>query len=284
MSNDQQPTTGSFAPLPIVVEDVSFTYPSGTHALRGVSLRVAPGEAVAIIGENGAGKTTLVKHLNGLLKPGQGRVLIGDWDTREHSVAKTAARVGYVFQNPDDQIVERTVSDEVGFGPKQLGRTGAEGSADVAAALAMVELSDYAKTHPYDLTTAQRKLVTLASVLAMRTPILIFDEPTMGQDARGVALIGGIVERLKSEGRTVLTITHDIDFCAAHFGRVVVMADGQVLADGAAADVLARAELLATTNVEPPQLVRLAQALGLPRAALTVEGFVEAVVSRSVGQ
>ena len=284
MTNDQRPASTPLAPLPIVVEDVSFTYPSGTHALRGVNLRVAPGEAVAIVGENGAGKTTLVKHLNGLLKPGQGRVLVGDWDTREHSVAKTAARVGYVFQNPDDQIVERTVSDEVGFGPKQLGRTDAERAADVAAALALVELSDYAKTHPYDLTTAQRKLVTLASVLAMRTPILIFDEPTMGQDARGLALIGGIVERLKGEGRTVLTITHDIDFCATHFGRVVVMADGQVLADGAAADVLARAELLATTNVEPPQLVRLAQALRLPRAALTVAGFVEEVVSGSVGQ
>ena len=118
----------------------------------------------------------------------------------------------------------------------------------------------------------------------MRTPILIFDEPTMGQDARGLALIGGIVERLKGEGRTVLTITHDIDFCAAHFGRVVVMADGQVLADGAAADVLARAELLATTNVEPPQLVRLAQALRLPRAALTVDGFVETLQgSRGAG-
>ena len=284
-TNDQRSTTAAaVTPLPITAENVSFAYPSGTQALRGVSLRVAPGEAVAVIGENGAGKTTLVKHFNGLLKPAQGRVLVGDWDTREHSVAKTAARVGYVFQNPDDQIVERTVGDEVGFGPKQLGRTEAERAADVAAALALVELSDYAKTHPYDLTTAQRKLVTLASVLAMRTPILIFDEPTMGQDARGLALIGGIVERLKGEGRTVLTITHDIDFCAAHFGRVVVMADGQVLADGAAADVLARAELLATTNVEPPQLVRLAQALRLPRAALTVDGFVETLQgSRGAG-
>ncbi|MBP6787127.1 MAG: ABC transporter ATP-binding protein [Candidatus Promineofilum sp.] len=282
MSNDQQPATpgASVAPMPITVEGVSFTYPSGTHALREVTLRIAPGEAMAIVGENGAGKTTLVKHFNGLLKPSQGRVLVGDWDTREHSVAKTAARVGYVFQNPDDQIVERTVGDEVAFGPKQLGRSEAERTADAAAALALVELEDYTKTHPYDLTAAQRKLVTLASVLAMRTPIVIFDEPTMGQDARGVALIGSIVERLKSEGRTVLTITHDIDFCAAHFERVVVMADGAVLADGAAADVLARADLLATTNVEPPQLVRLAQALGLPRAPLTVEGFVSELVTR----
>ncbi len=265
-------------PMTILVEDVSFTYPSGTQALRGVSLRVSPGESVAIVGENGAGKTTLAKHLNGLLKPGEGRVTIGDWDTREHTVAKMAARIGYVFQNPDDQIVERTVGDEVAFGPRRLGQPEAERQANVAAALEMVGLTSVTTIHPYDLTAAQRKLVTLASVLAMQTPIVIFDEPTMGQDAGGMALIGGIVERLKTEGRTVLAITHDIDFCAAHFGRTIVMADGQVLADGPAAEVLTRADVLATTNVEPPQLVRLAQALGLARAPLTIEGFVAEVV------
>jgi energy-coupling factor transport system ATP-binding protein len=264
----------------IAVEDVAFTYPGGAEALRGVSLSIAPGEAVAIIGENGAGKTTLVKHFNGLLKPGRGRVTVGDWDTREHTVAKMAVRVGYVFQNPDDQIVERSVLEEVAFGPRQLGRPEAEAMADAAAALEMVNLSGEAKTHPYDLTAPQRKLVTLASVLSMHTPIVIFDEPTMGQDARGVALIGDIIERLKSEGRTVVIITHDIDFCAAHFGRVVCMAGGLVLSDGPAAEVLAQADLLASTNVEPPQLVRLAQALGLPAAPLSVEAFVAALLKK----
>jgi energy-coupling factor transport system ATP-binding protein len=268
----------------LALEDVSFTYPGGAEALRGVTLRVAAGEAVAIVGENGAGKTTLVKHLNGLLKPGRGRVTVADWDTSEHTVAQMAARVGFVFQNPDDQIVERTVGEEVAFGPRRLGRPAAEVEADAAAALEMVGLAAEAKTHPYDLTAPQRKLVTLASVLAMRTPIVIFDEPTMGQDARGVALIGGIVERLKAEDRTLIIITHDIDFCAAHFERVIAMADGRVLADGPAAEVLARADLLATTNVEPPQLVRLAQALGLSAAPLTVEAFVQAVRERPVGQ
>jgi energy-coupling factor transport system ATP-binding protein len=261
----------------VTVDDVAFTYPSGVDALRGVSLRIDSGEAVAIIGENGAGKTTLVKHLNGLLKPTRGRVAIGDWDTAEHTVAKMAARVGYVFQNPDDQIVERTVGDEVAFGPRKLGRSEADATADANAALETVGLIAQTKTHPYDLTAAQRKLVSLASVLAMHTPVVIFDEPTMGQDARGVALIGGIIARLQADGRTVIIITHDIDFCAAHFGRVVCMADGRVLADGPAAEVLARAELLATTNVEPPQLVRLAQVLGLPAAPLTVDAFVAAL-------
>jgi len=279
MTDDPRPPA-AIDPVTLALEGVSFTYPDGTRALRDVSLRVAPGEALAIIGENGAGKTTLAKHLNGLLKPTSGRVLVGEWDTREHTVAQLARRVGYVFQNPDDQIVERTVADEVAFGPRRLGQTPADQAANVAAALEMVELAGDAKTHPYDLTAAQRKLVTLASVLAMRTPMVIFDEPTMGQDARGVALIGRIIEGLKADGHTVLTITHDIDFCAAHFGRVAVMADGQVLADGPSADVLALTDLLATTNVEPPQLVRLAQALGLSRAPLTVDAFVEEVRSK----
>lgn len=258
------------------IKDVGFTYPGGVEALRGVSIDIQSGEAVAIIGENGAGKTTLVKHINGLLKPTRGQVTVGDWGTREHSVAKMAVRVGFVFQNPDDQIVERTVGDEVAFGPRQLGRSAPDALASATAALELVELAAEAKTHPYDLTAPQRKLVTLASVLAMRTPIVIFDEPTMGQDARGVELIGNIIESMKAEQRTVIIITHDIDFCAAHFERVVAMADGRVLADGPAAEVLARADLLATTNVEPPQLVRLAQAIGMSASPLTVEDFVAA--------
>lgn len=258
----------------LLVENVRFTYPGGAEALRGVTLGIESGEAVAIVGENGAGKTTLVKQFNGLLKPTHGRVTVGEWDTREHSVARMAARVGFVFQNPDDQIVERSVGEEVAFGPRKLGQSAEEVAANTAAALEKVGLTAETKTHPYDLTAPQRKLVTLASVLAMRTPIVVFDEPTMGQDARGIALIGKILEDLKAEKRTLTIITHDIDFCAAHFERIVAMADGQILADGPAAEVLSRADLLATTNVEPPQLIRLAQALRLSAAPLTVEQFV----------
>ena len=261
--------------MKITIDNVTFTYPAGITALRQVSLAVDMGETVAIIGHNGAGKTTLAKHLNGLLKPGQGRVLVGEWDTRQQTVAQLAGRVGYVFQNPDDQLFESTVWAEVAFGPRNLGYGEAEVEAAVAEALGQVQLEEVAQIHPYDLHAAQRKRVALAAVLAMQTPAVIFDEPTTGQDSRGVALIGAIIESLKRDGRTVLAISHDIDFCAEHFERVVVMGQGQVLADGAAAAVLGQAELLAQTDVQPPQLARLAAALGLPGTPLTVAAFLD---------
>jgi energy-coupling factor transport system ATP-binding protein len=266
--------------MTISFRDVSFSYPSGVEAVRGVSLEIADGEAVAIIGENGAGKTTLVRHINGLLRPTRGEVQVGDWDTCSHTVAALARRAGYVFQNPDDQLFERTVRAEVAFGPRNLGCVAGEIAARVADALARVGLADMGNVHPYDLHPSQRKLVALAAALAMRTPILILDEPTTGQDTPGVARLSEIVAALKAEGTTLITITHDIDFCAEHFERVIVMAQGRVLADGPAADVLAQPAPLAEAEVDPPQLMRLAAALGLNAAPLTVEDFVDALGAR----
>ena len=260
----------------IRISDLAFTYPSGVEALCGVSLQIAPGEQVAIVGQNGAGKTTLVKHLNGLLRPTSGTVSVGGWDTRERSVAQLAALVGYVFQNPDDQLFQSRVETEVMFGPKNLGWEAERAAARVRAALEQVGLEAAADRHPYDLSPGERKRVALAAVLAMETPVIVLDEPTTGQDFAGVRLVGEIVDRLKGRGKTVVTITHDIDFCAEHFERVVVMAEGRVLAEGPSRSVLAQAEVLAQTFVEPPQLVRLARRLGMEAMPLTVEEFVEA--------
>ena len=261
--------------MDIQVKDLSFTYPSGVYALRGVSLHIRSGEAVAIIGQNGAGKTTLVKHFNGLLKPTSGSVMVGEWDTRHQPVARLAARVGYVFQNPDDQLFKPNVWAELVFGPKNLGWEMDRIEAHAREALEAVGLSETANLHPYDLSPSLRKNVALAAVLAMDTPVIVLDEPTTGQDQSGVERIGQIVVRLRQQEKTVITITHDIDFCAEYFERVVVMAGGQVLLDGPAREVLSQAERLAETDVEPPQLMRLAARLGMERMPLTVEEFVD---------
>jgi energy-coupling factor transport system ATP-binding protein len=261
-------------------EDVSFTYPSGVRALDSIDLEIESGEIVAIIGENGAGKTTLVKMLNGLLRPSEGRVHVGDWNAAEHSTANLAARVGFLFQNPDEQLFERTVEREVAFGPRNLGLTERKVKSRVRAALKQVGLESAAKTHPYDLSQAERKLVALAATLAMDTPVLVLDEPSIGQDAAGRAAIGRILQDLHKMGRTLVMISHDVDFCAELAQRVLVMADGRIQADGSAQDVFAKSRVLKQAAVTPPQLLRLAQALRLSGAPLSVREFVSLYAAR----
>lgn len=263
--------------MKLEINDLHFTYPSGVQALRGISLRIKPGEQVAIVGQNGAGKTTLVRHFNGLLQPTSGEVRIGDWDTRKHSVAKLAARVGYVFQNPDEQLFSRDVRTEVAFGPKNLGYPDEQVEALVREALEMTELSDKTETNPYDLSPTWRKMVAIASVIAMDTPIVIFDEPTTGQDAASIARIANVIEILRERGRTVITITHDIDFCAENFERVIAMSQGRILLDGKANEVYGQEEILATTYVDPPQLTRLGRRLGFKQVVRNEEEFLEAL-------
>jgi len=261
----------------IKIKDLHFTYPSGLQALQGISLSIEAGEQVAIVGQNGAGKTTLVRHFNGLLQPTSGSVMVGDWDTKQHSVAKLASRVGYVFQNPDEQLFSRDVETEVRFGPRNLGYSAEKMDGLVKRALTLTELSDKVESNPYDLSPTWRKMVALASVIAMDTPIVIFDEPTTGQDAVNVARIAHVIAELKREGKTVITITHDIDFCAENFERVIALSKGQVLLDGPAREILGQEEILSQTYVDPPQLTRLGKKLGFKETVRNQEEFLNAL-------
>lgn len=266
----------------IQIDNLSFTYPSGVEALRDVSLAVEPGEQVAIVGQNGAGKTTLVRHLNGLLQPGSGTVRIGNLLTRDSSVAKLAAQVGYVFQNPDDQLFKGNVRDEVKFGPINLGFPPQQIEAQVDEALALLELTDKAAVNPYDLTPTWRKRVAIAAILAMDTPIIVLDEPTTGQDHYSVQHLAGMIRKLHERGKTIIAISHDIDFVAENFARIVVMGQGRVLLDGPAEPVFAQEEILSSTYVQPPQLTRLGNRLELRRVVYTVEGFLGAYSHRKI--
>jgi energy-coupling factor transport system ATP-binding protein len=267
--------------IPIAVESVGFVYPDGTRALEGVDLRIEPGERIAIVGQNGSGKSTLVRQLNGLLRPTEGRVLVDGVDAASLHVAQLAAKVGLAFQNPDRQIFAGRVRAEVAFGPRNLGRRGAELDRAVDEALDAVGLSGTGEVNPYDLGFSRRKLLAIASVLAMETPVVLLDEPTTGQDARGAARVRSIIERLSTEGRTVITVSHDMRFVAETARRVVVMRAGRIVLDGAPDDVFAEPNwpALASTYLEPTLAARVGARMGLAGTA-TEAGLVRALAER----
>ena len=266
----------------IDVQGVSHVYPDGTRALDRVDLAIPDGDRLAIIGQNGSGKSTLVRHFNGLLRPTEGRVVLDGRPTDGLRVAALAARVGLAFQDPDRQIFAGRVRTEVAFGPRNLGLRDSALETAVTGALASVGLSEQAEHNPYDLGFSSRKLLALASILAMGTPTVVLDEPTTGQDLRGVERIQAIVAELAAAGRTVIAISHDMRFVAESFARVVVMRAGQVILDGTPAEVFAEAswEVLASTYVEPPLAARIGARLGLGSTP-TDGALVDALVRRS---
>ncbi|EAR24849.1 cobalt ABC transporter ATP-binding protein [marine actinobacterium PHSC20C1] len=260
--------------MEIRFDGVRYSYPSGVEAVRGISLTVPAGQRLAIVGQNGAGKTTLVRHLNGIFRPSHGSVYVGDWTTSGKQIADLSSRVGYVFQNPDEQLFARTVREDIAFGPKNLGCDEKEQERRVVESLELTGLSEHADVHPHHLSLSERKRVAIAAVLAMKTPIVVLDEPTTGQDELGVRMVAEITQSLARDGRTVIAITHDMDFCAENFERVVVMAQGEIQADGTPQEVFVQTQALEHAAVEPPQLIRLAKKLGWSTTPLRVDEFV----------
>lgn len=251
--------------IELLCSGLSYVYPGGVRALDGVDLQIGAGERVAIVGQNGSGKTTLIRHFNGLLRPTEGAVTVDRWDTRYKPVAALAALVGLAFQDPDRQIFAGSVEAEVSFGPRNLGRRGAELEAAVVESLQAVGLERERQTNPYDLGFSRRKLLTIASVLAMNTPVLVLDEPTTGQDARGVRTIESIVASVATEGRTVICVSHDMRFVADNFERVVVLRGAKVVLDGTPVEVFAEGNwrVLKSTNLSAPYAAQIGHKLGL---------------------
>lgn len=250
-------------------------YPGGFQALKDINLKIAKGDFVALIGQNGAGKTTLVKHLNGLLRPSKGKILLNGQDSAGQKVSALACKVGFVFQNPDHQIFNRTVAKEVAFGPANLGLNPAETAERVREALLAVSLAHLAEASPQALSRGQRQRLALASVLAMWTEIIVLDEPTTGQDYKESLQIMDLADSLNRRGHTILFITHDMSLVARYARRVIVLCQGRILLDGPAAEVFAQPDKLNQTFIQPPQITALASALGIRREILTPEALIE---------
>ena len=260
------------------IKNLDFSYLADVPVLKNLNMKLDK-RPTAIIGQNGAGKTTLVKLLKGLLKPVSGSICFHGEDISGKTVAMLAGNVGYVFQNPDDQIFKYNVMDEILFGPLNIGMDAERAKKEAERALKLTGLTGKEKENPYDLELYERKMTAIASVLAMDTDVLILDEPTIAQDWKGRQIIGGIIRSLSERGKLVIAILHDMDFVAENFERVIIMAHGQVLADGTAKEVFAQEEALKKARLQKPYVMQLCEALGYEKSYLTVEELLKDQVS-----
>jgi cobalt/nickel transport system ATP-binding protein len=233
-------------PPVLSVEGLSFAYPDGHVALRDVALRLLAGEKVALVGPNGAGKSTLLLHLNGILR-GRGAVRVAGLPLEPATLSRVRAKIGLVFQNPDDQLFSPTVLDDVAYGPLHMGLSEAEARDRALAALDQVGMSGYAERLPHHLSVGEKKRVAVATVLSMDPEILVFDEPTAGLDPRARRSLIGLLRALP---HTMLVSTHDMRMVEELFTRTVVMDGGRIVADRPTVELLEDAALLETHGLE----------------------------------
>lgn len=267
----------------IEVKDLYFTYPTGLEALSGINLTIDDGEFLAIMGQNGAGKTTLVKHFNGLLKPTKGEVLVNGVNTRDVSVAKLARNVGFVFQNPDHQLFSETVEEEIAFALRNFGFKEAVIEKQVDWALNLLDVTQYRKTSPFMLSGGERKRVALASILAWDPQIIILDEPTIGQDHQQKEKLQQFILQLNAQKKTVVVVTHDVEFVAECNPRVILMSQGKILAEGIAKEILTNQKLVAQASIVPPQITQIfleLADLGLPTDVIDVHEATKILLDR----
>ena len=252
--------------MPIEVSHLTHCYSEGsalrTVALDDVSFRIENGEFVGIIGHTGSGKSTLVQHLNGLLKPTSGQVLVDGEDLNGEHVNRRALRqrIGLVFQYPEYQLFEETVAKDIAFGPKNQGLSAAEIDERVRYAMECVHLDyqKYAERSPFELSGGQMRRVAIAGVLAMKPSVLILDEPTAGLDPRGRDRILGMLEELHArENVTILMVSHSMDDMARLASRLIVMSDGKVVADGTPREIFMQEGMMTSIGLDIPEAARL---------------------------
>lgn len=258
------------APTPVLsVQNLKHIYDNGTVALHGVSLDIHQGEYVVIIGQNGAGKSTLVKHFLNLLQPTEGKVLVNNRSTKEISVSDLAKSIGYVAQNPDNQIFNTSVEKEVSFALRQLGFSPKIIEQRTAKSLQDMGLWEHRASNPLSLPKGERSRIVIAAILAMKPEIIIFDEPTTGQDYQGSKAILEITKQLHDMGKTVIVITHHLYLMPAYAERAIVMGKGTIVLDAPLRQAYHETQLLQSTYLTPPQAVQLAQKL----SALTNKNY-----------
>ena len=263
-------------------ENVHFTYPEEEkESLCGVDLSIDQGSFVAVLGHNGSGKSTLAKHMNAILLPSSGKVLVRGMDTAdEEKLLDIRRSVGMVFQNPDNQIVANVVEDDVAFAPENLGVPSAEIRQRVDAALRQVGMYDFRMHAPHLLSGGQKQRVAIAGVLAMEPEVLVLDEPTAMLDPQGRLEVIQTVTRLcREKGMTVVLITHHMEECIGA-DRLIVMSGGRIVADGSPAEVFSQVELMEREGLDVPETTRVLHELGLPTETLDAESCAALIAAK----
>ncbi|UCE80503.1 MAG: ATP-binding cassette domain-containing protein [Methanobacteriota archaeon] len=259
-------------------ENVNFSYEDGTEALRGITLDIRKGEQIALVGGNGSGKTTLAKHLNGLLKPTTGRVIVKGSDTRKEQVANLARIVGYVFQNPDHQLFCSTVAEEVRFGPMNFGLAEPEVERRTERALEIMTLERLKAEAPLSLSLGDRRRISIASVIAMAPEVIILDEPFTGLDAGEAESLMDVMREMNRQGTTIILITHDMRVVAEHSDRVIVLSHGRKVFDSKTRTAFSDLKLLRECGLIPPPAIQVAHHLreyGVSPEITTVEELAD---------
>lgn len=240
--------------IQLSTENLSFTYPDGTHALKNINIEIEKGEKVAIIGPNGAGKSTLFSHFNGLTEPTSGCVKIEDKPIsfEKDELLKVRQKVGIVFQDPNDQLFAPTVKEDIAFGPMNLGLSYDEVEKRVEDALKMVGMENYEDKTPHHLSGGQQKRIAIAGIIAMKPELMILDEPTAGLDPDGVEKVLNILNQLNEEGMTLIISSHDIDMISKYADKIFVLYNGEIIESGNKNKIFSDMELLKKAHLRTP--------------------------------
>jgi energy-coupling factor transport system ATP-binding protein len=276
-----QEKNGSAGSTAVDVNNVTFSYPgTSTPAISNISFSIPRGQFVGIIGQNGGGKTTIMKCLVGLIKPSHGEIRLEDKTLAGQKVGDIATQIGLILQNPDTQLFCMSVEEEIRFGLENLNLAPEEIDKRTEEALKITGLGNYRTLYPFKLSLGDRRKVAVASIVAMRPQILIFDEPLTGQDYKGRYELVNLAADLHKAGHTVIMISHDMELVAKYTQRTLVVGKGQLLLDAPTREVFDHVDILHGTYIEPPEIIRLSQALrecGLPAGLLSIDQVAEQI-------
>ena len=238
----------------IMVHDVDYVYSNGTIALKQVSLNIKKGEFIAIMGQNGAGKTTLIRTFNGLIRPTKGSIFLEGENIDSKTIATMSKKVGVIFQNPMHQLFSTTLEDEIKFSLKSLNLDKEEIQIKVDQILKEFDLEKYRKRSPFNLSGGESKKLATASILCRDPDVLVFDEPTLGQDAKEINFFLGLIKSELKRGKTIIMVTHNIEFTVEHVPRTILMSGGQIIADGPTQSIFTNEFLISKSSLIMPQI------------------------------